>query len=337
MPRQGEWLHRFRCLAFGLAALYLRVHCSANVVSYCSNKLYWPYLIISPIQGHGPHTFSAMASRKVFNVFELSEMIIQHLEPLEILATATRVCQCWKAVVNESHILQVRLWMRPQTPFPIHPHSFQPFQPKDHKEWNHLGEPHYHGPITLNPFVMFSPPKEIDCEKRVLRLDSGERVMCFIDDKLIESVDDMGKRSLQKVMPSWRRMYLTDPPITIVAAQSRMEICKRSDNPRSIDCCARDEEGIKLGLLKDVADKVTEWHTNGSRLLDEDETLWPSFGHFVISPDGLPDPPVARDFWREALGSSRGIMQLSDDLWVYAGSMHNPGLKIWSYKTRQSM
>lgn len=276
-----------------------------------------------------------MASRKVFNIFELSEMIIQHLEPLEILATATRVCQCWKAVVNESHILQIKLWMRPQTPLPIYPHSFQPFQPKNHKEWNHRGEPHYHGPITLNPFVMFSPPKEIDCEKRVLRLDAGERVMCFIRDKITEGVDGIGERSPPNILPSWRRMYLTDPPITVVAAQSRMEICKRTSNARSIDCCARDESGITLGLMKDVADKVTEWHTNSTRLLGEYETLWPSFGHFVISPKESPDPPVARDFWCEVLGSSRGIVKPSDDLWVHAGSMHNPDLKIWAYKTRQ--
>lgn len=270
-----------------------------------------------------------MASRKVFKIFELSELIIEQLEPFEILVTATRICQFWNAVVNESHALQRKLWMRPRTPS-ISPHSFQPFEPQDHREWTHGGEPHYRGPITLNPLFLFWPPNEIDCEKRFLRNSAGERVMCYIKDKVTESV--VGKRTPANINPSWRRMYLTDPPITIAAVQSRMEICKMFNNERSVDCCVRDESGITLGLLKDMADKATERHMNGSRPPDDFENLWPSWAHFVISPEDLPDPPVARNYWRELRGSS---VAHSGDVGVYTGTMNNPRLKIWVYRTRE--
>lgn len=101
-----------------------------------------------------------MATNEVFRLPELTERIILHLPPLEILATATRICRHWKATIDSSPSIQTKLWLRPQVERPASPYAVQPppnAPPIDLAHWSeHQHHAYYHAPILLNP-LLFSP------------------------------------------------------------------------------------------------------------------------------------------------------------------------------------
>lgn len=226
------------------------------------------------------------AASKVLQIPELTERILSHLPPLDILTSATRVCHHWHATITSSPTIQTKLWMRPQARAPISPYTIkpiyaaeQPLRDYSSKEGIRYAEQsiaHYRAPMVLNEFLynqvgggdgFLKSPKVVFCFKHGMVYGKRLReVECKVVCKPLR-----GSGGYEQVPgeASWRKMFLTEPPVTTVVLLVNLTVSANVLSEHLGDsgvrqsgyllrACVRDLEGVRLGPLRDVADRMVE-------------------------------------------------------------------------------
>lgn len=227
-----------------------------------------------------------VASTKVLQIPELTERILSYLPPLDILASATRVCHHWHAIITSSPTIQTELWKRSQARAPISPYTIKPiytaeqphpdYSSKEGIRYAEGSSAHYRAPMVLNKFLYnevgggdgflksckigFSFKQGMIYGKRLREVEC--RVVCK---------PARGSNGYEQVCgeTSWRKMFLTEPPVTTVVLLVNLTVLALvpgeyhgdsgvRQSAHFLRACVRDLEGVRLGLLRDVADGMVE-------------------------------------------------------------------------------
>jgi hypothetical protein len=217
------------------------------------------------------------ARRAVFDTPELLENIILFLPVKDVFAKVQRLCRPWKSVVDFSHAIQTKLWLRSQSGNVIQPTKYSNDHAFEICDWfQELASPIYPPGVVLNPFLRIEPPNFYTTLMSPFFEEDPESPCAVTLFGHSRSVNGNDRPAVQSSR-NWRNMYLTEPPIT--TASLRVYLSQGSgDNSSSwIESAIRDPNGITLGLFYDMS-----W---ASIPLDMQDSLVPivASGHCIRS------------------------------------------------------
>lgn len=197
------------------------------------------------------------ARRAVFDTPELLENIISFLPMADILSKAQRISRAWKAVIQSSHSIQVKLWLKPEVQQVLQPFQTVSDPTKVQRGWfsSLVGMPIYTHSVQLNPIMRIlkdwkNPVVQQPLEQRIVRLlirpsefplgASGHGKFRF---------GSSSSQSSISFTKSWERMQLANPPITVVSIEVYYP---RTDFSFSVTLSLQDKGGITLGHVYDA-------------------------------------------------------------------------------------
>ncbi|TKA71628.1 hypothetical protein B0A49_03031 [Cryomyces minteri] len=216
-------------------------------------------------------------SQRVVNIVELLEQILLHL-PMVDLLLAQRVCRRWRALIIHSVHLQRALFLRPAPSGPLKPLLMQPqptYLPRDRSV-----------PVKMNCLIAPCTKRPYPTTYRHatrFRLDQG----CILGlwhtvhpdaaysdkrnaaDRIFTDYTVTRRAEpdpLSSTEVSWWRMFLTQPPVTLIKLVDDM----------SRFCFVSNEDGVTMG---DVVGKAEQFYGRKGQwaLLD-----WSNRGPFVV-------------------------------------------------------
>lgn len=179
----------------------------------------------------------ASASTRVFETYELLEIIIASLDSPHKILVIQRVCRTWRAVIQRSAGIQDR-FLGPST--------------------RELARPKSKGPVGIvydEKFVfndVWIQPRRAYVESSLFVPNTHELVArkFEFDRKSCGSTDKS----------SYRKLFLTRPPCTTAFVRAWKDDQKGEVHPATL----HDSNGITLGLLEDVARNVDSWADHDS-------------------------------------------------------------------------
>ncbi|KAK3698565.1 hypothetical protein LTR37_016892 [Vermiconidia calcicola] len=198
---------------------------------------------------------------EVLYIYELAEMIMLQLPPIDIVTTASKVTRYWSDVIENSLPIQRKLMVRTSSARVTKPYGFAD---------KCCSIPLYDGALELNRALELLPdsmerptltPYGISVEPGLNHIfqTSGKK---FVRVSRQASIDlDPG------VHGSWRQMYLSDPPIS--TAKVSIDLISSSGSVLSSShgnvlskvvaqttFSIRENAGITLGLIENVVQNV---------------------------------------------------------------------------------
>jgi hypothetical protein len=206
---------------------------------------------------------SSTATHAVLNTTELLENILIYV-PFRTLITSQRVCSLWRDTVNQSTQIKQKLFLLPQpivdrwaivgtTSTDLHftritPTTILPHPLTISNFWSQESiSPQTLYPVRLNPLLVerrFHPAVRNGPSDRVAyqAFFSG----CFF----VGLAQDLQRNYSA---PSWRNMYLCDPPCTKLEACITFESSKAPVHSLTVSFDLEAPDGITFGLLLDRA------------------------------------------------------------------------------------
>jgi hypothetical protein len=217
-----------------------------------------------------------VARRAVFDTPELLENIILFLPVKDVFAKVQRLSRSWKAVVDSSHAIQTKLWLRSQSGTVIQPTKYSNDHAFEVHDWfQELAYPMYPSDVVLNPFLeidsasFYTTPMSSFFEST----ESPYAVTLFGRSRSVNGNDRPAVQSSH----NWRNMYLTEPPITTASLRVHFRQGSGDHSGSWIESAIRDPNGTTFGLFYDMC-----W---ASIPLDLQDSLVPSVtsGHCIRS------------------------------------------------------
>ena len=209
------------------------------------------------------------ARQAVLQAPELLEAIISHL-PLLPVFTAMRVCRCWNTLINNSPLLQKKLFLPTPTAKVIAPRVMLDIF---HFETQDFSVPIYDEHIIINPFFGRQRQQQINLVLEnipwvhipVKRIDSapeGWPANHYVFSQALQTrstEDELSKgQRWTYPTPSWQRMFITDPPCSVVHG-ALAEWFSLGDVPHYIiNFSVRHHGGITFGLLGEIVARARE-------------------------------------------------------------------------------
>lgn len=209
---------------------------------------------------------SATATQQALNTTELLEHILSFL-PMPKIMGGTRVSRKWKAVIESSPVLQRKLFLRHHDSEVVwFDHWFSKPQLGFHRlstEQTDLllslvNTPVYTTPVELNPLVdwenqvdlhvshevSITRPKPFHPSLTGLEVAFGKYSRAYVRARF------GGPPQKTQADSSWRKMYLTTPPISDVVIQIPTSVGSFTVS-ETIRVIVHAESGVTLGLLYD--------------------------------------------------------------------------------------
>lgn len=207
------------------------------------------------------HATFKTAAHQAFELAELFESILVELPETELLFNA-RVCKQWKNYIDFSPRIQKKLFMSPE---PITSH-FQvdrtTYEISETPITNNTPAPRSDKKDSLkpDPFVVVEPNRLL-LDERTTRASSGLLDCALLDCAILGDLRGPSQRVVFKLdtvklrdrefstfSPSWRRMYLTQPPIR----KFRFDIygLRRVDRDQVI--LVLNDDGLTMGDVVDA-------------------------------------------------------------------------------------
>lgn len=191
---------------------------------------------------------------------ELLENIIVHLPERDILINAQRVSRHWKTIIDSSPTIQKKIMFQPVKQSAISPVDFD----KDELIISG-GTPIYSRTTLINPLLMSQNTKSYGWLDVSPELSVRIKAMGLFNTpagctcpnlrmpapKLYKQI-----KADQKVgpacVPSWRKMYLSQPPVTIAMLTIAYFYQAPVDGDYLFQVMIRDKAGVTLGLVHDT-------------------------------------------------------------------------------------
>lgn len=222
---------------------------------------------------------SRSSTEKVLKTTELLENIISFLPMRQILGKA-RVSRKWKSVIDHAPSIHSSLFLRPHSDEVIAPAYYMlPGYPEDSLKKSapptSTRLPVYHASIHFNPligeksddafpFEIHTAPEQ---QHRIHSEHLRDHVFVPVVGRYSRAFvrQHFGRTSrLIQSESSWRRMFLTSPPITEIVLTVPMSVGPQIGSYGQerltpiIHILVQDDAGITLGLVRDEVDKVLE-------------------------------------------------------------------------------
>jgi hypothetical protein len=201
-----------------------------------------------------------MAMQNTLGLPELLENIISHLPERDILCNAQRASRHWKTIIDSSPTIQKKIWLQPVRQPAISPLAFSeddgnmmaesPIYPRttlinplligqDSESYNWL-ELSPELTIRMKPMGIYGKPTGCSCPN--LRMPTP---------KVYEQIKS-GQKSGIACVPSWRNMYLSQPPVTTVMLTIAYFYQAPVDGEYLFQVMIREKRGVTLGLVYDT-------------------------------------------------------------------------------------
>jgi hypothetical protein len=201
-----------------------------------------------------------MAMQNTLSLPELLENIISHLPERDILCHAQRVSRHWKIIIDSSPTIQKKTWLQPVEQSAISPKCF------NQDETIMLGEvPIYSRTTLINPLLIGQDTKtnnwrEIspDFTVRMKPMGAyGKLTGCSCPNLLMPTPEAYEQiKADQKTgipcVPSWRKMYLSQPPVTTAMMTIAYFYKAPIDGRYLFQVMVYDKAGITMGLVYDT-------------------------------------------------------------------------------------
>ena len=241
---------------------------------------------------HRRHTRSMTtdAARKaVFNTSELLEHIISFLPPKDVLTKIQRVSRQWKDAVEASPTVRSKLWMTLCKTPAVQSTGFTDEHIPGNPMWGMDARPMYSCALTLNSALLNRGFHDGGLHALRPRLEHLSLYSHVPDNKGVVwsfptiLFDCYLKNPFQQagpaLSPSWRSMYLTSPPITMVMLELHPGPSV-GYGPHDIYLHLTNHTGITLGLLFDTIFARFAAQYGGTLAFDDVKHFWASL-HFV--------------------------------------------------------
>lgn len=205
------------------------------------------------------------ARKAVFNTPELLENIISFLPSRDILTKVQRLSRQWKTAVESSPTIKNKLWMTSCKTPAVQSIGFTDEHIPEDPMWRQHARPMYYCDIILNS-TLFS--KVLHCKgAHALQLGSKNQYLSFQEpdnnggawafSTILFYSNVPSQQNELTLSPTWKSMYLTDPPITT----GMLSLHPRSlalHGPDDVYLHLTDETGITLGLVYDTIFETVE-------------------------------------------------------------------------------
>jgi hypothetical protein len=203
-----------------------------------------------------------MAMQNTLSLPELLENIISHLPERDILCNAQRVSRHWEAIIDSSPTIQKKIWLQPLEQAAVSPIAMY----KDNSI--HLGETPVYLRTTLKNTLLISPDRpanhfsqisqDLGVIMKAVRMH-GKPTGCSLlrlmlempTPKIYEQMKARPESGMSSV-PSWRKMYLSQPPVTMAILTIAYFYQKPVEGNYHFQVMIRDKAGIILGLVYDT-------------------------------------------------------------------------------------
>lgn len=220
---------------------------------------------------------SGSSMQKVLKTTELLENILSFLSMRQVLGKA-RVSRSWKSVIDHSPNIQKSLFLRPHSDEIISPAYYMLPGPPDIYSKKSAPPtstrlPVYHASIQFNPLIceesdipfpfdIHTGPKQ---QHHIHSEHPRDHIFVPIVGRYSRAfVRQHFERKSQTTQskPSWRRMFLTSPPITDIILTVPISVGPQIGSYGQarltpiLHILVRDNAGITLGLVRDEVDKV---------------------------------------------------------------------------------
>jgi hypothetical protein len=201
-----------------------------------------------------------MAMQNTLGLPELLENIISHLPERDILLNAQRASRHWKTIIDSSPTIQKKIWLQPVEQPAISPVAF------GEDESNIMGEgPIYPRTTLINPLLIGQDTESYNwlelSPDLTVRMKSmgvhGKLTGCSCPNlrmptpKIYEQIKADQKATIPCV-PSWRNMYLRQPPVTTVMLTIAYFYQAPVDGEYLFQVMIREKRGVTLGLVYDT-------------------------------------------------------------------------------------
>lgn len=201
-----------------------------------------------------------MAMQNTLSLPELLENIISHIPERDILCNAQRVSRHWRTIIHSSPTIQKKIWLQPAEQPAISPTGF------NDDESLLLGEiPIYPritliNPLLINPDIKSNGWLEVSSELTVRMKPMGlhkRPTGCSCPNlrmptpKVYEQIKAEQKAGIA-CAPSWRRMYLSQPPVTTAMLTVLYFYQASLDGKDELQAMIREKRGVTLGLVYDM-------------------------------------------------------------------------------------
>ena len=206
---------------------------------------------------------STSACARVLALPELLEAIIINLSIRKIL-DAQRVSQAWLDNISESTPIQRKLFLKPTGP-PVAPNLDGDGPHYGHINTNDLLLHRSTFRKTPTPFVSSQQP-----EPRYVRLSGWILQGTDVATKVgKETCEDFLRGDVvvgsDRSVPPWR-MFLTQPPCTVVEVEISVRLKNKSKSPFAVRCSVRNGEGLRWGDIIKAAESMFR-SVNGMQVL----------------------------------------------------------------------
>lgn len=209
------------------------------------------------------------ARKAVFNTPELLENIISFLPPRDILTKVPRLSRQWKTAIESSPTIQNKLWMTSFKAPAVESVGFTDEHVPGDPMWRQDARPMYSCDLTLKPTLfdkLFHGQRAHtfqmalqDHSLSVQETDNNGRAWTFPTILFPCSINFPSQQNESTFSPTWRSMYLTDPPI-MTGMLSLHPNPLAFDGPHDIYLHLTNHDGITLGLVYDTIFETFEAH-----------------------------------------------------------------------------
>lgn len=204
-----------------------------------------------------PHS-PKMAMQNTLALPELLKNIISHLPERDILCNAQQVSCNWRSIIGTSPTVWKKIWSQI-----VEQPAITPVRYDEDMTQVHYGTPIYSRTTLMNPLLISQDEpsnhwlqlsKDLAIRMTAMYpydhppdrfLHSNLRMAC---PKLFEQLK-AEKAAATPCEPTWRRMYLSQPPVTTVML--RIAYCYYEEEP-TFKVMIRDKAGVTLGLVYDT-------------------------------------------------------------------------------------
>lgn len=201
-----------------------------------------------------------MAMQNTLSLPELLENIISHIPDRDILCNAQRVSRHWRTIIHSSPTIQKKIWLQPTEQPAISPTGF------NDDESLLLGEiPIYPritliNPLLINPDIKSNGWLEVPSGLTVRMKPMGlhkKPTGCSCPNlrmpipMVYEQIKAEQKAGIA-CAPSWRKMYLSQPPVTTAMLTVAYFYQAPVDGKYVFQAMIREKRGITLGLAFDT-------------------------------------------------------------------------------------
>jgi len=205
-----------------------------------------------------------MAMQNTLGLPELLENIISHLPERDILCNAQRVSQHWKNIIDNSPTIQKKMYFAPAEQPALSPVDYDEDQVKIFG-----GTPIYSRTTLINPLLKgdersntaqthFQISRDFAVRTKPMKLFGRPTSHVHFRPNLMMAPPriywqiNAQNKDTPSPLPSWRAMYLSQPPVAIVMLMIAYHHPAPPESRNMFKVMIRDNDGINLGLVYDT-------------------------------------------------------------------------------------